>query len=107
MCDLNQRIGQCDIEKISEDGNDSNNKGMLGCTRVSGEVRIKIIGCQVSKDGYVEKDEEGHVGFQKRIFVGFVRLIGIKTARAPMISAMIFMKIPACPIYLVCVEIHL
>jgi hypothetical protein len=83
MCDLNQRIGQCDIEKIGEDGDDFNNKGILGCTRVSSEVRIKIIGCQISKDGYVEKDEEGHVGSQERIFVDLVCLIGIKNSQSP------------------------
>jgi len=83
LCDLNQDIGQCDIEKIGEDGDDSDSKGILRCISFSGEVRIKIIGCQISKDGYVKKDEEDHVGSQKRIFVCLVRLIGIKNSQSP------------------------
>jgi len=55
----------------------------LRCISVPCEIRIKIIGCQISKDGYVEKDEEDHVGSQKWIFVGLVCLIGIKNSQGP------------------------
>ena len=83
LCDLNQDIGQGDIEKIGEDGDDSDSKGILRWFRFPGKVRIKIIGCQISKDRYVEKDEEDHVRSQKRIFVGLVRLVGIKNSQSP------------------------